>query len=139
MKTKLTVIVFEKLMFEDRTVLGLAPRVPGSKRVQFSVKSQKKCLVFVGIAWKMIVLKLRMFGIVFNFFWFCLTLPVLEKLKNSIFEIPIIPQILNINNYRTTCTKCIILHIIRKLIEYSFKGITLMTMFTTTAFEILLF
>ena len=32
-----------------------------------------------------------------------LTLSVLEKLKNSIFEMPIIPQTLNINNLRTTC------------------------------------
>ena len=30
----------------------------------------------------------------------CLTRLLLEKLKNSIFEIPIIPQALNINNYR---------------------------------------
>ena len=30
------------------------------------------------------------------------TLSVPEKLKNSIFEIPIIPQILNINNQKTT-------------------------------------
>ena len=32
------------------------------------------------------------------FFLFCLTLSVLAKLKNSISEIPIIPQILNTNN-----------------------------------------
>ena len=28
----------------------------------------------------------------FIFFWFCLTLTVLKKLKNLIFEIPLIPQ-----------------------------------------------
>ena len=33
---------------------------------------------------------------VFNFFRFCLTLSVLEKLKNSILEIPMIQQTLNI-------------------------------------------
>ena len=30
--------------------------------------------------------------------FFCVTLSVTEKLKNSIFEIPIIPQASNINN-----------------------------------------
>ena len=48
-----------------------------------------------------------------------LTLPVQEKLKNSIFEILIIPQTLKINNYRTKSVKLINLHIIKKLIEYS--------------------
>ena len=48
-----------------------------------------------------------------------LTLSVLEKLKNSIFEILIIPQTLKINNYRTKSVKLINLHIIKKLIEYS--------------------
>ena len=54
---------------------------------------------------------------VFNFLKFYLTLSVLEKLKNSIFEILIIPQTLNINNWRTTSAKSINLDSIRKLIE----------------------
>ena len=57
-----------------------------------------------------------------------------EKLKNSIFEMPIIPQTLNINNSRTTRAKSTNLHTVRKLIEYSFKK----AMFTTTVFEILM-
>ena len=57
-----------------------------------------------------------------------------EKLKNSIFEMPIIAQTLHINNLRTTSTKSINLHTIRKLIEYSLKA-----MFTLTVFRILLF
>ena len=44
------------------------------------------------------------------------------KLKNSIFEMLIIPQTLNINNSRTTRAKYISLHTIRKLIEYSLKN-----------------
>ena len=44
---------------------------------------------------------------VFDFFLFCLTLSVLAKLKNSIFEIPIIPQILNTNNKRKKSAKSI--------------------------------
>ena len=50
-----------------------------------------------------------------------LTHPVSEKWKNSIFEMPIIPQTLNINNLRTTNAKPINLRTIRKLIKYSLK------------------
>ena len=44
-----------------------------------------------------------------------------EKMKNSILEIPRIPQTLNINNSRPTNAKSINLHTIRKLVEYSLK------------------
>ena len=50
-----------------------------------------------------------------------LTLLVPEKLKNSIFEMAMIIQILNINKLRTTSAKSINLYTIGKLIEYSFK------------------
>ena len=43
------------------------------------------------------------------------------KLKNTIFENPIIPQTLNINNQRTTIGKAINLDIIRKLIKHPLK------------------
>ena len=56
---------------------------------------------------------------VFNFFFISLTLSVPEKLKNSIFEMPIITQTLNISNLRTTSGKSINLDNIRKLVEYS--------------------
>ena len=75
---------------------------------------------------------------VFNFFWFCLTLSVTEKLKNSISEMPIITQTLNINNVRTTIAKSINLHTIRKFAEYSLKNVLAKAMFTLTVFEILL-
>ena len=68
-----------------------------------------------------------------------LTLSVPEKLKNSVFENPIIPTSLNINNWITTSAKSINLHIIRKLIEYFLKNICVKVMFTLTVFEILLF
>ena len=45
-----------------------------------------------------------------------LTLSLLEKLKNSIYEMPIIQQTSNINNSRITRPKSINLHTIRKLI-----------------------
>ena len=67
-----------------------------------------------------------------------LTLSVTEKLKNSIFEISIIAQTLNINNLRTTCANSINPHTIRKLIEYSLKKVLVKTMFTHTSFKILL-
>ena len=60
-------------------------------------------------------------------------------MKNTIFEISMIPQTLNIKNYRTTSAKSINLHIIRKLIEYFLKNGLVKAMFITTVFEILLF
>ena len=55
---------------------------------------------------------------VFEFVWFCLNLSVPEKLNNSIFEMPIITQILNTNNLKNISAKSITLHTIRKLVEY---------------------
>ena len=52
---------------------------------------------------------------------FTLSLP--EKLKNSIFEMPIITQTLNLNNLRTTSAKSINLHTVRKLVEYSLNNV----------------
>ena len=62
-----------------------------------------------------------------------LTLPAPEKLKNSSFAIPVIPNLninnqritstkaINLDNQRITSTKAINLDIIRKLIKYSLK------------------
>ena len=73
-----------------------------------------------------------------NFLIF-LTISVPEKLKKLVFEIPIIPQTLNINNQRTTSSKAINLDIVRNLIEYSFKKVLLKARYNCTVFEILLF
>ena len=51
--------------------------------------------------------QLRGFRMVFNFFLFRLSLSVQKKLKNSIYEIPIFPFTLNINNKRTTSAQLI--------------------------------
>ena len=64
-----------------------------------------------------------------------LTISVPEKVKNSIFEIPVIPQTLK----RTTSAESINLDIITKLIKYSFNKVLFKAMFTFTVFEILLF
>ena len=53
-------------------------------------------------------------------------------MKNTIFEIAMIPQTLNIKNYRTKSAKSINLHIIRKLIKYFLKkGLVKATVFVT--------
>ena len=44
-----------------------------------------------------------------------------KKMKNTIFEIPIILRTLNTNSWRTTSAKSINLDIIRKLIKYALK------------------
>ena len=72
-------------------------------------------------------------------FKFCLTFSVPEKLINSIFEKPIISQILNINNLKTTSAKSIKLHTFRKLIEYAkryCKGNVYSYRYRDTAFRI---
>ena len=60
-------------------------------------------------------------------------------MKNSIFEMPITTQTLNINNLRTTSSKSINLHTIRNLIEYSLKKVVVKATFTLRVSEILLF
>ena len=72
------------------------------------------------------------------FFSFCLTLPVPEKFKNLIFEIPIITQTLNINNLRTICAKSMNQHTVKNLVERYFKSFVAKVIFTLTVFEILL-
>ena len=64
---------------------------------------------------------------------------IARNVKNSIFEMPIIPQTFNINNLRTTLAKSINLHAISKPIEYSLKNILVKAIFTSTVFKILLF
>ena len=64
---------------------------------------------------------LKRFWMVFKLFFFCLSLSVLEKLKISIFKMPIITKTLNINKMRTKSAEAMKLHSIRKLFEYSLK------------------
>ena len=62
-------------------------------------------------------------------------------MKKSVFEMPMIPQTLNINNLRTTNanTKYVNLYAIRKLMKYSLKHFFAKAVFSLTVFEILLF
>ena len=75
-----------------------AQRAAVSERVQFLVKNQKNIWLFLEWLEKWLPYKLRRFQMAFEFFWFCLTASLLEKLKNLIYEIPNIPQNLNSNN-----------------------------------------
>ena len=72
-------------------------------------------------------------------FWFCLTLSLVEKLKNSKFELPKIPQTLNFNNNRKKCGNYISLSINRNFYEYSSKNGILRTIFTLTVYKVLFF
>ena len=69
--------------------------VKGSK---FEWKTKKNVWLLLKLLEKLLPEKLTWFSMVFDFFWFCLTLSVPKKLKSMIFEILIIPQILNIDN-----------------------------------------
>ena len=68
----------------------------------------------------------------------CLTRLLLEKLKNSIFEIPIIPQALNINNYGIASESLSTWISLEILSNTLLKNLWSKTMFTITAFEKLL-
>ena len=133
-----TLTVFEILQSEVRSVLSPTQQGTGSERVKLPVKNQKNIRNLFKVLEKWLIYKLRRFWMVCNFFWFCVTLSVPQKIKNSIFEMPIILQTLNINNLRTTSAKSINLHTIRKLVEYSLKKRAAKSMFTLISFEILL-
>ena len=108
-----------------------------SERVKFSVKNQKNDRLLLELLEKWLSYKLRRFWMFLKFF--LILFNPSEKLKNSIFEIPIIPQILNISNKRTTSAKSINVDIIRKLLEYFLENVLVKAIFTLTFFEILLF
>ena len=131
--------IFEILLSEGKSIISPAQRDTGSKRVNVSVKNQSNIGNLLKFLERWLTYKLRRLWIVFKYFSFCLALTVPEKLKNSFFEIPIIPESSNMNSLRTTSTKSTNLHTITKLVEYSLENFVVKTMFTLTVFEILLF
>ena len=56
-------------------------------------------------------------------FWFYLKLSIPKKLKNVISEMPIIPQILNIDSLRIICTKSFDLQTAKMFIKYALKKV----------------
>ena len=127
-----TLTIFEIWLFEGRSALPLAQQGTRIERVKVSLKNQK-------ITCRAIDLQAQeVLNGFYLFFKFCLTLSVPKKFKNSIFEMPIIPQTSNINNLRGRSAKSINLHTIRKVIKYSLKKVSLKAMFTLNFFEILL-
>ena len=127
-----TLTIFEIWLFEGRSALPLAQQGTRIERVKVSLKNQK-------ITCRAIDLQAQeVLNGFYLFFKFCLTLSVPKKFKNSIFEMPIIPQTSNINNLRGRSAKSINLHTVRKVIKYSLKKVSLKAMFTLNFFEILL-
>ena len=128
----------EILLFECRSVLQTTQSGTGNERVKVSAKNQKNIGNILILLEKWMDYKLKWFWMVFEFFWFCLTLSVRDKLKKSIFEMPIITQILNTNNLKNISATSITLHTIRKLVEYSLKKYSQKAMFIITVLVILL-
>ena len=122
LKAMFSPTIFEILLSEGKSIMSPAQRDTGSKRGNVSVKNQSNIGNFLKFLEKWLTYKLRRFWIVFKYFSFCLALTLPEKLKNSFFEIPIIPESSNINSLRTTSTKSTNLHTIRKLVEYSLEN-----------------
>ena len=130
-------ITLETLLSKRRLVLQTARKGTGSKSVKVSVKNQRNIWNLLILLEKWLPYKPRGFWMVSKSFWFCLTLPVLGKLKKLIFKIQIITQILNINYLTTTSAKSINLHTFKNLVKYSFKKLVAKAMFILTALEIL--
>ena len=120
-KATITVSFFEILQSKRGSVLSPVQWGTGSERVKVSVRIQKNDWKFCNLLGKCLAYKIKRFWHVIKFFWFCLTLSVLEKFKSSIFELPVISQTLNINKLRTASAKSLNLHTIRKLIECLLK------------------
>ena len=70
----------------------------GKKGLNFSEKAKKNVELLLNLLEKWLTCKLRRSWMIFKVVSFCLTLSVLQKLKNYVFEIPIIPQTLSIIN-----------------------------------------
>ena len=121
MKALLTLAAFAILLLECRLVVSPIQRGTGNERDKFPVKDQENIWLLFKILGKWLSYKFRRFWMVFSLFLFWVTLSVLEKSKKLIFDVPVIPQTLNINNWRTTGEKSINLDTIRKLIVYPLK------------------
>ena len=122
---------FFEMLLECRSVFSPVKQGTGNERVKFLVKNPKSIWFLLNWLGKWLSYKDRRFWMLLKFFWFYLTVWKPQKLKDSIFEIPIIPQTLNIKSMN--------LDIIRKFIQYTFKkNVVVKSMFTLTVFEILL-
>ena len=133
-----TLTVFQILLSKGRSVLWPTHWSTRTESLKVSVKNQKYIPNLFKLLEKWLTYRMSRFWMVFKHFWYCWTLSVPQKLKNSIFEMPINTQNLNINNLRTLNPKFIKLHTIRKPVEWFLKNSLTKTMFTLIIFEILL-
>ena len=97
---------FSRYCYLNRLVLWPAERITGSEKIKISKKQKAKtkqniARLLLELLKNWLPCKLKRFSMILFYFylcWFCLTLSVLEKLKTTIFLIPIVPQNFNINN-----------------------------------------
>ena len=115
--------VLQISLSEDRSLLWPSQGSTATERVKILVKNPKNIVNLLKFLEKWLNYKLTKVWNVFKFFSFCLTVSVLEKLENLIFEMPIVTQTSNINNLRTTSANSFNLHTISKLVEYSLKNV----------------
>ena len=116
-----TLTIFRILLSEGGSALWPNWQGTASERGKVSLKKQTNVGNISKSFEKWLNYIHKRFWMVLKFFWFFLTLSVLEKMKISIFKMPIISKTLNINKRRTTSAEAIKLHSIRKLFEYSLK------------------
>ena len=116
-KAMFTLSIYEILLSKVRSVLWPTQQSTGSKSLKVSAKKQKYIANLFHLLEKWLIYKIRRFWIIFKFFGFCLSRLVPQKLKNSIIEMPIITQTLNINNLRNTSTKSINLILLKNLLN----------------------
>ena len=130
----------EILLFQSRLVLWFEQWVTGRKRVKLSVKNQRKVRLLLTLVKKWLSYRLRMFSMVFIFFFFLI---LLNPFSPGIIEKIDICDFNNCTNFkhktwRAIGAKSINLDIIRKLIKQPLRNTYTKAVFTSTL-SILLF
>ena len=116
-----TLTVFKILLSKVTLVLWSTQQSTGSESVKVSVKNQNEIGNLFQLLEKWLTYKIMRFWIIFNFFRFCLSRLVLEKLTNYIIKMPIITKNFYINNLRTTSAKPITLLPLKILLNVLWK------------------
>ena len=111
-------------LFQSRLVLWFEQWVTGRQRVKFSVKNQRKVRLLLKLVKKLLSYRLRMFSMVFNFFFFLI---LLNPFNPGVIERIDICDFNNSTNFkhktwRAIGAKSINLDIIRKLIKQPLRN-----------------
>ena len=126
--------IFKVLMSEGISVLSPSQQGAGNQMVQVSVKKQKNIWNLFKLIGKRLTYK--PLSMVCKFFNFFLSLSLPENLKNSIFEMTIILQIITITSSTTTRAKSINLNTFRERNEYTSSKSWPKALFTPPVFEV---